>query len=726
MKRPEKRRRKVDLRMDTLPSDNPIQTRGVEPNQMGRTGNEAILQQMRDRMNQAHDWWNPIYTMSREDVAFAYDDQWPQYAKKGRKNRPMLTMNMLPEYIHQVMGQARKSKFSIHIRQTAGKNDTFVATDGNSKYTRSQVIEGCIRDIESRSKAHRAYCRAMQHAVEGGIGWLRVRTVRPDDDPFNIDLRLEHVKDRYSVVMDPFAELEDYSDARYGGIGLDMPEEEFRAQWPDVPPSGWKPDYPGRRANEGAYWSGQNRFVRVVDYWWKEPMKRTALDMVKRDPETDGFDRLVLYKDEVEEVLDELKDEGFEIRDEMEIDGQKVKYMRTIWNHILDGPHDWPSMHLPIIPVLGRHINLAKNDLYVGLTRFSKDPQRMYNFWASSATEKIALAPKAPFILTADSISGHEDMWNNMQTSNKPYLLWNYEEGVPPPSQNQAITLATGELQLLQQSKMALQDSIGMHDASLGKRSNEVSGVALQERQDQGSNSTYEFVDNLASAVKSGGDILADMIPRIYTSEVARDIVLPDDTTVSILLNHPVRDKETGKMFKVNTLDFARFSCRATAGPASATQREEFVNMMMEWGRSDPEGFPTFRDLIIENLDIPNGRVIAERMKMMVPRQFLSPEDAAKLPPPQPTPEQMLAAKELDVRQIEAEAKIAKAQADMEIAKERVKADEARTQFEVEKGLNREEQEAANGQEDDSVSKAEVEALIKRAVAQAMAAKKAA
>ena len=86
-------------------------------------------------------------------------------------------------------------------------------------------------------------------------------------------------------------------------------------------------------------------------------------------------------------------------------------------------------------------------------------------------------------------------------------------------------------------ARMLLQDTIGVHDASIGKRSNEVSGVALQERQERGDLGTYDFIDNLAKAVVRVGEILVDMIPRCYTTDYVRRVILPDDSEIMVDLN---------------------------------------------------------------------------------------------------------------------------------------------------------------------------------------------
>lgn len=716
----------VDLTKEPLPSDAPVDTKSKEGEE-SFTPEEQLLRQTNARLEHGWSWWDKIYLTGREDVRFCYEDQWPDYAKAGRKNRPMLTMNMLPEFVNQVVGQARQAKFGIQIQQLSGKNDLMADASGKSNYQRSQVMEGLIRDIEMRSKAHHEYCRGLQHAVEAAVGWLMIYTMQPVDDPFNIELRIRHLKHRWSALIDPNAEKEDFSDAEWCSNAADIPKDEFLERWPDVPPASFSGggSASGRnRSQSGSYWQGAEESVRATDFWWREPMQREALELVSREDETS---RLVLYKDEFEPVLDELKDEGYEVQRSEKVDSFRVKYMRCIYNHILEGPHDWPSSMLPLIPVLGRKVNLDRFDTYIGLLRYAHDPQRMFNFWASAATERVALSPRNPYIAPASAIRGHEQKWENMYTNNEPVLLYEYEPDMPPPRREPPATMPAAELQLLGQSRSTLQDTIGMHEAALGQRSNETSGVAIQRRQQAGHSSTFEFLDNTAMAITRVGEVLVDMIPRIYTANQARRIVMPDDSTVMIHLNHEIEDRQTGKKFKINSLDFARYACRVTLGPATTTQREEFVELMMEWGRSDPEGFRVVKDLVVANMDFPMAREIAARLRVQVPRHMLSPEEQEKLPPEEPTPAQELAMLQAKAEQAKAEADMATAQSNVRIAELRVQSEQLRLEFEKEKGLNKQEDQAEvqrakleNAGDDGEMSPAMM-STIKRMVAEAVA-----
>ena len=710
-----------------LPDDRPVDTKDQDDGRLN--DNEALVKQAINRLEVAWTYWRETYNLSKEDVRFMYEDQWPDYAMKGRENRPTLTMNMLPQFAQQTVNNARRAKFSIQVKQIAGKNDLIFDTSGQGNpYSRSQIMEGLIRDIEERSKAHDNYCDALQHTVEGGFSWLFIRPVDNIDDPFDVELRVDRVKHRYSAMIDPYAQRGDKSDAMWCSLARDIDLDEFKERWPDVPAHDLDTGRVGRaRQSEGSYFRGSTTTVRVIDYWWKEPMQRTAVEYI-REGETTA-ERLVMWADDHKQIFDELRDEGFVETNRKDVQSYKVKYMRFIYNHVLNGPHDWQSKHLPLVMVQGRELNLDDRDIIIGMFRYAHDPQRMLNFWMSAATEKIALTPRAPWIAAADSIKSHKDQWENMYTQNIPVLLYDALPDVDPPQRVTNITMAQGELQLIGTSRSMLQDTIGVHDANLGRRSNEVSGVALQERQERGDLGTFDFIDNLARAIVRVGEILIDMIPRVYTTDYVRRAILPDDTEIFVDLNREIEDEETGKKIRVFSLDYTRYSCRVDVGPASKTQREEFVKMMIEWGRSDPEGFPMFRDLVVANMDVPQARAIAHRMKMTLPRHMLSPQEQQQIPPPEPTIQDQIAQLEAEAAIATANATIAKAEADIAKAKagvvsseHRAQSDIARRDFEVEKGLNREEQDQAGGGESE-VSEEKIAAIVKREVAKALASK---
>lgn len=151
------------------------------------------------------------------------------------------------------------------------------------------------------------------------------------------------------------------------------------------------------------------------------------------------------------------------------------------------------------------------------MVRFSKDQQRLHNLHRSALVEAVAKAPKAPFIVDPDMIAGHETMWKDANAEDFPFLLANIVKcGGAAPRRVEQAQVPAALIQLAGMDNDDVKASTGLYDASLGARSNETSGIAINSRKQQGAVATFNYVDNLAYAVRYTYEILVDMIPRVY------------------------------------------------------------------------------------------------------------------------------------------------------------------------------------------------------------------
>lgn len=78
---------------------------------------------------------------------------------------------------------------------------------------------------------------------------------------------------------------------------------------------------------------------------------------------------------------------------------------------------------------------------------------------------------------------------------------------------------------------------MGIYDASLGARSNETSGVAINARKRKGDVSTFNYVDNLSRAIRHAGRILVDMIPHVYSKERIIRVIYQDGESDEVPIN---------------------------------------------------------------------------------------------------------------------------------------------------------------------------------------------
>src|SRR3546814_14812192 len=120
----------------------------------------------------------------------------------------------------------------------------------------------------------------------------------------------------------------------------------------------------------------------------------------------------------------------------------------------------------------GRVGNIGGRRVRYGLVRFMKDAVRLKNFWRSVAAEQLGYAPKAKWIAPESAVEGREDQFRQAHLSRDPLLIYNDGAESPP----ELIPPPPVEASLLNEAAINSQDMkdvTGIHDASLGMRSNE-------------------------------------------------------------------------------------------------------------------------------------------------------------------------------------------------------------------------------------------------------------
>ena len=641
----------------------------------------AFIATARERAAEGATYWKDNWDAADDDLRFLAGEQWPSAVRTERElaQRPCLTNNVLPTFVDQVLGDQRQNKPAIKVSpvdkisvdvasgdEGETKNETLKISnvEGSKDYELGDVFTGLIKSIEYNSDAETAYDMAFQSAVQGAFGYLRILNDFEDEEGFEQELKIKHISNTFSVTMDPSAKEEDYSDMNWCFIDDLMPKDAFKSKYPDATPD----PVSDTGGEDGNSWFQENA-VRVSEYFCRKPVTRTMLLM------SDGS---TYYEDEVEKVVDELFEQGIRV-----VRHRKVRTFKVIWHkitgsEILEGPIELNCTTVPVAPVFGKSITIKNKKMFMSLIRHSKDAQRMANYWDSSATESVALAPKAPFIGMEGHTEGYEDEWENANTTNGAILTYVPQfQGDPGPRREQPASIPAAEITLAMNSSEKIKATMGMFDASLGSAGNETSGKAIVARQRQGDRGSFTFSDNLSKAIKRIGRLLVEMVPATYDTERVVRIKFPDDTEDFVQINKQVYDQESGEWFTIHDLGVVKYDVVVTTGPAYATQRMEAAESMIQFAQAVPAAAAAMADLIAVNMDWPGADTIAERLRKIIPPNLLSPEEREKIEedaPQQtePTPEQVLQGQELGARTAEAEAKTAQAGADVEKAQAEV------------------------------------------------------
>lgn len=553
-----------------------------------------------------------------KDAKFRAGDQWPEEIRAQRQvdSRPCLTINKIPQNIHQITNDQRQNRPSIKVSPF----------DDNADIKTAEILQGMIRSIENYSNADTAYDIGFDKAVEGGRGYVRVTTEYADPTSFDQDIKIVSVHDPHVIALDPSYREPDGSDANWGFHFDDVAIEDFKSQYPEAIASQNDFDYGLEKNTE---WFNE-KTVRVAEYFVKElkpdklyllPDGSTALKSEIDDLTEEKLLELGL----TDEILDELK-----TRDTMI---PKVMWYKINGNQVLEET-EWPSRWIPIVPIHGEELFVDGKRVFEGVVRHARDPQSMYNYWATCETEAIALAPKPKFIGAAGQFEGHEDAWNNIHLDNTTYIEYNVEDfqGKPlPPPQRVSTEANVGAItQARMLSADDLKSTTGIYDASLGNRSNEASGVAINRRAQQSQVGNFHFIDNLSRSLRHVGKILLELIPVIYDTKRVVRILGEDDREDIIVINEVFKDKNG----KSQLFEFGRgkYDCTVTTGPSYASKRQEALEAMLDLSRVYPQLTQFAGDLIVKSIDMPNADELSKRIRKSMPPEIVG-DETEEIPP---------------------------------------------------------------------------------------------
>jgi hypothetical protein len=534
-----------------------------------------------------------------EDLKFSAGDQWPVELQNSRnlEARPCLTINKVDAYVRQVCNQQRQQRPRIKVHPTNTAADAKVA----------QVLEGITRHIEVNSNADAAYDHAFEYAVRMGWGYWRIVTDYVREDSFEQEIFIQPIDNPFTVYFDPHSTAPDGSDAEQCLVTSVMSKTEFRAMYPDADDgTGFLARSTG---DANAEWI-MREDIRVAEYFHFE---RKA-------------DQLLLLSDGTRVFASEAPSEEVMLQDGVYIVARRpsvkkqLKWCKLTALQVLE-ERDLDGRYIPVVPVYGMRLTVEDKRKKIGLVRYAKDPQRMYNFWRTSMTESVALAPKAKWLLAEGQDEGHETEWAQANTRSAPVLRYKQTdiEGrqAPPPTRLQPEPPPQGVLAAAETVAFDLQTVIGIMDPSQLPTGN-ISGKALSGQQQQIDMTNFHFYDNLTRSIRHTGKIILDLVPYVYSEQRVMRIIGADGQPDLVTINERVQDA-MGAFKVVNDVTVGEFDVVMDTGPGYQSKRMQAVEAMLPLLGANEQLFQAAGDLVFRNMDFPGADVIADRLAAVNP-----------------------------------------------------------------------------------------------------------
>jgi portal protein len=200
---------------------------------------------------------------------------------------------------------------------------------------------------------------------------------------------------------------------------------------------------------------------------------------------------------------------------------------------------------------------------------------------------------------------------------------------MPPPERARPPNMSQAYLEGMKISSEEIREVTGQYQAELGMEGNEKSGVAIQQRQRQGDNATYHYIDNLAIAIKRTGKILIEIIPLIYDTQRVMKIMTAEGKENQVTIDPNAQDAYSEKATSKNSIEsifnpnVGKYDVEAEVGPDNGTQRQEAFKALSGLMQADKDLMKIGGDILVKMADFPMADVLAERLKRAVPPALL-------------------------------------------------------------------------------------------------------
>lgn len=550
-------------------------------------------------------------------LKFRYGDQWPQYAVASRGlDRPQLTINETNTYIKKVCNAQRQQR-------PRGKASP---VDDIADPKLAKIITGLGRHIEVNSDADNAYDTAFDFAATIGWGYWRIRTDYISPHSFNQDIFIDVVDNPFAVYFDPNSSLPDGSDATKALITDQMRKDVFKKEYPDAQMSPFSERGSGDSDSD---WVTEYD-IRLAEYFYTDRKKEKLVMLA---------DGTVLWASEIPKIQALLMRAGIGIKGDRESLRTEVKWCKQTGFEILE-EKTLPGMYIPVIPVYWTRVMIDSRRVVQGLVQDAMDPQRMVNFWQTSITESLALAPKAKWLIAEGQDEGHENEFARANLSASPTLHYKATDvmgqPVAPPQRIAPEPPPAGAIEAAFLSSQNLSRVMGVFDPAVRGGAQHKSDKTLNAEQNQSEVTNFDGYDNLIRSIKHSWRVMLSYFPVVYDTERVQRIIGEDGKEEMITLNQKaeVPDDE-GKMIDqvLNDVTIGTYDVVMDVGPGFDTKQKEGISAMLQL-MATPIGEEVGKvgaDLLVRWMNFPGSDVLADRLAAANPLSQV--DEKSDIPP---------------------------------------------------------------------------------------------
>ena len=598
--------------------------------------------------------------MAKKCDAYYRGEQWDDFDMQmlDDQGRPALTINTILPTINAVLAEQSSKKADIQFKPRGGGEQdvadvltqvyAYVADNNKLDWVEQQVFsDGLIQD--------RGYFDVRVDFEEHVQGEIKIEAKDPldiliDPDAKHYDPRtwneifetkwmsIDEIEETYGQEKADKLRMLAETGTTLGADSMEYEEERYG----DTEQDGYGQQYPGDPEN-----ARMLRSIRVIErQYYKLDDCMYYVDPVSGD------------KRKVPNAWGKKKREKF--ADEFGLDIITKKMRRVRWTVTADtvvlfddfSPYD----HFTIVP----YFPYFRRGKPFGMVRNLLSPQEQLNKISSQELHIVNTTANSGWIVESGSLSGMtaDDLEEHGAETG---LVLEYNRGSTPPGKIPPNQIPTGLDRISQKAAQNIKQISGITEAMLGMDSPEVSGVAIQAKQNRGSMLLQVPLDNLAKTRQYLAEKILHMVQSYYTEE--RIIQITDEydpykPRQKLRVNEMTPEGEI-----INDLTLGEYDVIVGTAPA----RDNFDEMQFaEAIELRQVGVPIPDDMIVEYSHLSRKADIAERIRQM---QGTAPPSEEQVQLQQFQMESQIRSTQLEIAKLEAEVTNLQTSAELNMAK---------------------------------------------------------
>ena len=593
--------------------------------------------------------------------AFYRGEQWDEadISALDDQGRPALTINTILPTVNTVLGE-----------QSTRRADVQFKPRGNGNQETADVLSRLYMQIADNNKLEWLESQAFADGLIQDRGWFDVRI--DFSDHINGEVRVE-TKDPLDIIIDPDAK--EYDPRTWNEIfetkwmSIEEIEETYGQEKADklrmIAEVGTTLGADSMEYEDETYGDTDKENYHGADYPNNPEDARTLRSIRVVERQHYKLKDCILYVDPVTgDKRDVPYDWGKKKREKFADDyglyivEKKKRAVRwTVTADTVVLHDDWsPYEHFTLVP----YFPYWRRGKPFGMVRNLISPQEQLNKISSQELHIVNTTANSGWIVESGSLTGMtaDDLEEHGAETG---LVLEFNRGSTPPGKIPPNQIPTGLDRIAQKAASNIKQISGISDSMLGTDGAEVSGVAIQAKQNRGVLMIQVPLDNLKKTRQYLAEKVLNLVQRYYTEE--RVIQITDESDPFKPREPMAINQVTPEGQIINDLTLGEYDVIIATAPARDNFDEVQFAEAVELRKA---GVPIPDDLIVEYSHLARKANIAQRIRQMQGTEPPTPEQAQLA---QFEMESRIRSTQLEIAKLEAEVKNLESTAQLNMAK---------------------------------------------------------